>query len=116
MPYLKYSSISTSSIPIDIKMTILRKGVVGKSSSTFRFMNNEIPIKHAPTIEDRYKTSLQINNEEITIELLDIAGEDDYQKIFDRWINYGDAFFLVFAINAQESFKVLEKKREKILK
>ena len=116
MSYLKYSSISSSSIPIDIKITILGKGVVGKSSLTFRFMNSEIPKEHDPTIEDRYKTTLQINNEEVTIELLDTAGEDDYQNMLDMWINYGDAFFLVFAINDQESFKVLEKKREKIIK
>ena len=32
--------------------------------------------------------------------------------MFDMWINYGDAFFLVFAINEQESFKVLEKKEK----
>ena len=116
MSYLKYSSISSSSIPIDIKITILGKGVVGKSSLTFRFMNSEIPKEHDATIEDRYKTTLQINNEEVTIELLDTAGEDDYQNMLDMWINYGDAFFLVFAINDQESFKVLEKKREKIIK
>jgi len=116
MSYLKYSSISSLSIPIDIKITILGKGVVGKSSLTFRFMNSEIPKEHDPTIEDRYKTTLQINNEEVTIELLDTAGEDDYQNMLDMWINYGDAFFLVFAINDQESFKVLEKKREKIIK
>jgi small GTP-binding protein len=116
MSNLKYSSISTSSIPIDMRITILGKGIVGKSSLTYRFMNSDIPIEHDPTIEDRYKTTIQINNEEVTIELLDTAGEDGYQNMVDMWINNGDAFFLVFAINDEESFKILEKKREKIIK
>ena len=116
MSNLKYSSISTSSIPIDMRITILGKGIVGKSSLTYRFMNSDIPIEHDPTIEDRYKTTMQINNEELTIELLDTAGEDGYQNMVDMWINNGDAFFLVFAINDEESFKILEKKREKIIK
>ena len=29
-------------------------------------MNSEIPIEYALTIEDRYKTTLQINKEEVT--------------------------------------------------
>ena len=116
MSNLKYSSISTSSIPIDMRITILGKGIVGKSSLTYRFMNSDIPIEHDPTIEDRYKTTIQINNEEVTIELLDTAGEDGYQNMVDMWINNGDAFFLVFAINDEESFSILEKKREKIIK
>ena len=116
MSNLKYSSISNSSIPIDMRITILGKGIVGKSSLTYRFMNSDIPIEHDPTIEDRYKTTIQINNEEVTIELLDTAGEDGYQNMVDMWINNGDAFFLVFAINDEESFKILEKKREKIIK
>ena len=116
MSNLKYSSISTSSIPIDMRITILGKGIVGKSSLTYRFMNSDIPIEHDPTIEDRYKTTIQINNEEVTIELLDTAGEDGYQNMVDMWINNGDAFFLVFAINDEESFKKKKKKREKIIK
>ena len=116
MSNLKYSSISNSSTPTDLQITILGKGVVGKSSLTYRFMNSDIPNTHDPTIEDRFKTTLSINGQEITIDILDTAGEEDYQNMFDMWIKHGDAFFLVFAINDEESFSILEKKREKIIK
>ena len=36
--------------------------------------------------------------------------------MMDSWINFGDGFLLIFAINDEESFKMLEKKRERILK
>ena len=116
MSYLKFSSISNSSSPIDLRITILGKGVVGKSSLTYRFMNSEAPLEHDPTIEDKYKISISFNSQELTLELIDTAGEDDYQNMLDMWITNGDAFFLVFAINDEESFKFLEKKREKIIK
>ena len=112
MSYLKYSSISNSSSPIDLRITILGKGVVGKSSLTYRFMNSEAPLEHDPTIEDKYKISISFNSQELTLELIDTAGEDDYQNMLDMWITNGDAFFLVFAINDEESFKFLEKKSE----
>ena len=55
-----------------------------------------------------------INNEQFEIEVLDTAGEDDYQNMLDSWINFGDGFLLVFAINDEESFKLLEKKERVI--
>ena len=36
--------------------------------------------------------------------------------MIDMWINFGDGFVLVFALNDEESFKILDRKRERILK
>ena len=79
---------------------------MGKSSLTYRFINYQIPQGHDPTIE----------NQPYNIEILDTAGEDDYQNMMDMWINFGEGFLLVFAINDKESFSLLRSKRERILK
>ena len=50
------------------------------------------------------------------MEKLDTAGEDDYQNMMDMWISFGEGFLLVFAINDKESFEVIKKKRERVLK
>ena len=50
------------------------------------------------------------------IEILDTAGQDDYQGMLDMWIGFGEGFLLVYAVNDKESFEVLGKKRERILK
>lgn len=47
---------------------------------------------------------------------MDTAGQDDYQGMLDMWINFGEGFLLVFAVNDRESFECLEKKRDRILK
>jgi len=36
--------------------------------------------------------------------------------MLDMWINFGEGFLLVYAINDKESFECLEKKRDRILK
>ena len=97
-------------------MAVIGKGVVGKSSLTYRFINYKLPQGHDPTIEDRYKTNTTINNQLYSIEILDTAGEDDYQNMMDMWINFGEGFLLVFALNDKESFSLLRSKRERILK
>ena len=108
MSNLKYSSISNSSTPTDLQITILGKGVVGKSSLTYRFMNSDIPNAHDPTIEDRFKTTLSINGQEITIDILDTAGEEDYQNMFDNYLKNVDGVLLVYDITNYDTFKKID--------
>lgn len=97
-----------------MKITVLGKGVVGKSSLTYRFINYNAPQEHDPTIEDRYKSNIQINGKDYEVEILDTAGEDDYQNMMDMWISFGEGFLLVFAINDEESFEVIKTKYERV--
>ena len=99
-----------------VKIAVLGKGVVGKSSLTYRFINYNAPQEHDPTIEDRYKSSLHIDDKEYEVEILDTAGEEDYQNMMDMWISFGEGFLLVFAINDAESFELLKEKQKRVLK
>ena len=99
-----------------MKITVLGKGVVGKSSLTYRFINYNAPQEHDPTIEDRYKSSLKIDGKDYEVEILDTAGEEDYQNMMDMWISFGEGFLLVFAINDPESFELLKGKHDRVLK
>ncbi len=67
-------------------------------------MNANLPQEYEPTIEDRVKTTLKIKERNYELEILDTAGEDDYQNMFDQWISFGEGFLLVFAINDKKSF------------
>jgi GTPase KRas protein len=99
-----------------VKLTVLGKGMVGKSSLTYRFINYNTPKGHDPTIEDKYKIVIEVNGTSSEIEILDTAGQDDYQTMLDMWINFGQGFLLVFAVNDRESFDWLTKRRDRILK
>ena len=99
-----------------IKLAVLGKGMVGKSSLTYKFINCNTPKDHDPTIEDKYSTVTIVDGVNCEVEILDTAGQDDYQSLMNYWINFGQAFVLVYAINDRESFSGLEDKRDKILK
>merc|ERR1712032_263766 len=105
-----------SEISQQIKLAVLGKGMVGKSSLTYKFIDCNTPKDHDPTIEDKYSTVTNIEGTNCEVEILDTAGQDDYQSLMNYWINFGEAFVLVYAINDKDSFDGLEDKREKILK
>ena len=111
-----YNIIKQQNNPNSIKIAVLGKGVVGKSSLTYRFLNYDVSTEHDATIEDRYKSNLNIEGTNYEVEILDTAGEEDYQNMMDMWISFGEGFLLVFAINDKESFNLIKSKRDRILR
>lgn len=97
-----------------VKIALLGIGMVGKSSLAYRFINYNAPEDHDPTIEDKFMTEVTIDKQSITVNILDTAGQDDYQGLLDTWIDYGDGFLLVFALNDKSSFIALDKRKQKI--
>ena len=98
-------------------IVVLGKGTVGKTSLTFRYVKNECPKDHDPTVEDTYTVRLDTKNGETKeFKLLDTAGEEDYQNMLDQWITSADGFILVFAINDLETFEALPAKVRRIEK
>jgi len=57
-----------------------------------------------------------MDNKEYAVEILDTAGEEDYQNMMDMWISFGEGFLLVFAINDLESFHLIKGKRDRVIK
>ena len=88
-----------------VKVAILGSGAIGKSSLTYRFLNKETLENHDATIEDKYKTYERIENENVEIEVLDTAGEEDYQNLRDSWINYAEGFILNIYITEAQSLE-----------
>ena len=90
---------------------------MGKTSLTFRYINNHCPKNHDPTVEDSYTVQIELpsgGSKEFSI--LDTAGEEDYQNMLDQWIKVAKGFILVFAIDDQESFEAIKTKIKRIEK
>ncbi len=79
-------------------------------------MNFNTTSKYEPTIEDCYQTNINVDNKARLVEILDTAGQEDYQNMMDMWISFGDGFLLVFAIDDKESFDSIKTKHERVLK
>ena len=101
---------------ISFKIAVLGQSLVGKSALTFRFINNKFPDENDSTIEDSYKIDVNIDNIKCSLEIVDTAGQDDYQTLVDTWINSSDGFILVYSIDNKDSFESMKSRYRRILK
>ena len=98
-----------------IRIAVLGNSLVGKSSLTYRFLNNKFLSQHEATIEECFAVTLNIEGLNVKLEIIDTAGQDDFATCLDTWISNADAFLLVAAINDLPSLNALAKKHNKIV-
>lgn len=77
-------------------------------------MNDKFPEVHDTTIEDQYKITTNVNGNECNVEILDTAGQEDYQSMLDSWIAFADGFILVFSVDDPDSLDLVKDRIEKI--
>ena len=66
--------------------------------------------------EDAYEKELLIDNENISLKVLDTSGQEEFDTLQDQWIRKGDGFLLVYSITSINSFKKCVTLRDKILR
>lgn len=98
------------------KVIMVGSGGVGKSALTLQYMYDEFVEDYEPTKADSYRKKVQLDGEEVQIDILDTAGQEDYAAIRDNYFRSGEGFLLVFSITESESFAVLDEFREQILR
>lgn len=91
-------------------------GGVGKSALTLQFMYDEFVEDYEPTKADSYRKKIILDNEEIQVDILDTAGQEDYAAIRDNYFRSGEGFLCVFSITEQESLSAAHELREQILR
>jgi GTPase KRas protein len=92
----------------DLKITVLGSGGVGKSAITLRVVNGFFEEAYDPTIEDSYQKKLSVDGKTSTLDILDTAGQEEYQALQDQWIREGMGFVVVFAINKKSTLDEAE--------
>ncbi|KTF80336.1 hypothetical protein cypCar_00034093, partial [Cyprinus carpio] len=96
-------SKSQSSLALH-KVIMVGSGGVGKSALTLQFMYDEFVEDYEPTKADSYRKKVVLDGEEVQIDILDTAGQEDYAAIRDNYFRSGEGFLLVFSITEPESF------------
>lgn len=59
---------------------------------------------YEPTKADSYRKKVVLDGEDVQIDILDTAGQEDYAAIRDNYFRSGEGFLLVFSITEHESF------------
>ena len=60
---------------------------------------------YEPTKADSYRKKVVLDGEEVQIDILDTAGQEDYAAIRDNYFRSGEGFLCVFSITDLESFQ-----------
>lgn len=91
------------------KLVILGSGGVGKSALTIQLVQNRFVAAYDPTIEDSYKKTLCVDDHDVSLDILDTAGQDDFAAIRATYMRSGNGFIVVFAVNDPSSFDAVDK-------
>jgi len=88
----------------EYQLVVIGGGAVGKSALTVQFIQGLFVDEYDPTIEDSYRKQVRVQNENVTLDILDTAGQEEYSAMRDQYVRTGQGFLLVFSLTSRESF------------
>ncbi|KAL0215969.1 hypothetical protein P9112_008153 [Eukaryota sp. TZLM1-RC] len=100
---------------VDYQVVVVGSGGVGKSALSARFVLGKFLERYDPTIEDSYRKAVDVDGSALRLEIMDTAGQDEYDSIREQYLQGGNGFLLVYAIDSQESFDKAVSLRDQIL-
>ena len=86
------------------KIVMLGSGAVGKSAITVQMVSGHFLSSYDPTIEDSYRTTINVNNKDIILNIIDTAGQEEFYALRDQYMRSGDGYIIVFSITSVTSF------------
>jgi len=89
-------------------IAVMGPGAVGKSAITMQFVRGVFVEDYDPTIEDAYRKTTMVDGEVCEIEVIDTAGQEDYQALRSAWMRHRDGFVLVYNVNDRTTFEAME--------
>ncbi|EKE39129.1 hypothetical protein ENUP19_0042G0016 [Entamoeba nuttalli] len=96
------------------RIVMLGTGAVGKSAITLQYVSHYFASDYNPTIEDSFRTSITIGDDSYPIEILDTAGQEEFDALKDTYIRSGDGFAIVYSITSLNTFLEANEIRERI--
>ncbi|KAJ5068008.1 ras-like protein [Anaeramoeba ignava] len=87
-----------------LKIVLVGGGSVGKSCLATQFLQGKFIEDYDPTIVASHQKVMEIESEQIHVEIIDTAGQEEYRSARDKYIKLGEGFILVFSIIARQSF------------
>ncbi|CAF0733408.1 unnamed protein product [Rotaria sordida] len=92
----------------DYLVCVFGSGGVGKSCLTMQFVQGIFMPKYDPTIEDVYKTTIDIDERKYSLEIFDTAGTDEFSAMKDLYVKDSHGFLLVYSITSRSTFSDIQ--------
>ncbi|XP_028273567.1 rho-related GTP-binding protein RhoF [Parambassis ranga] len=89
----------------ELKFVIVGDGGCGKTSLLMVYAKGDFPEKYAPSVFEKYVTTISLGGKEIKLNLYDTAGQDDYDRL--RPLSYQEANLILvcFDVTNPTSFE-----------
>ncbi|XP_038667084.1 ras-related and estrogen-regulated growth inhibitor isoform X1 [Scyliorhinus canicula] len=90
----------------EVKLAVFGRAAVGKSAIVVRFLTKRFIWEYDPTLESTYRHQATIDDEAVSMEILDTAGqkkEDAIQR--ESHMRWAEGFVLVYDITDRISFE-----------
>ncbi|KAJ3373365.1 hypothetical protein GGF31_000798 [Allomyces arbusculus] len=97
------------------ELVVVGSGGVGKSCMTIRFLKDDFTSDYDPTVEENYRKNVVVDSQACQLNIVDTAGQQEYEALRDQHLASGNGFLLVFALNSSESLEEAKQLRERIL-
>jgi len=98
------------------KVIVVGAGGVGKSALTLRFMYDNFHEEYDPTSADSYRKNITVDSQDIQLDILDTAGQEEYAAMRDNYYRTGEGFLCVFAVTMKDTFHQIPNFHEQILR
>lgn len=99
--------------PQESKICVLGCAGVGKSALVVRFLTKRFIWEYDPTLECTYKHQAVVDDEQVSMEILDTAGQE-WTIHRDGHVRWADGFVIVYAVNDRHSFEELSHIKQNI--
>ncbi|TMW64509.1 hypothetical protein Poli38472_011389 [Pythium oligandrum] len=103
-----YKAVGNSHGQETFHVSVLGSGGVGKSALTLRFVRDYFVKDWDPTIEDAYRKALTVDEGLCMLEILDTAGQDDFESLRGQWMMDKDGYVFVYSMDSRLSLHELQ--------
>jgi len=100
----------------EFTLIIIGGGGVGKTCITCRLTGDKYDENYNPTIEETYVKQMTVNDQSISLTIVDTAGQEEYAVLRDQYWRTGDGFLFVFDVTNHSSFEALNGFYDSIVK
>ncbi|KAK5878947.1 hypothetical protein CesoFtcFv8_024305 [Champsocephalus esox] len=89
----------------ELKIVIVGDGGCGKTSLLMVYAKGDFPEKYAPSVFEKYVTTICLGGKEIKLNLYDTAGQDDYDRLRPLSYQEADLILVCFDVTNPTSFE-----------